>query len=71
MIASIGLLYWKVNNQPIAPSAQIVTTTLQVNIKIVLADGSEIIMEPSSKISYPSKFKGNIREIALTEGSLL
>ncbi|WP_448137260.1 FecR family protein [Sphingobacterium siyangense] len=69
MIASIGLLYWKVNNQPIAPSAQIVTTTLAgEHKKIVLADGSEIIMEPSSKISYPSKFKGNIREIALTEG---
>lgn len=69
MIASIGLLYWKVNNQPITASAQIVTTTLAgEHKKIVLADGSEIILEPSSKISYPSKFKGNIREIALTEG---
>ena len=40
MIASIGLLYWKVNNQPITASAQIVTTTLAgEHKKIVLADG--------------------------------
>ncbi|WP_312790839.1 FecR domain-containing protein [Sphingobacterium sp.] len=69
MITSIGLLYWKLDNQPIAPSSQIVTTTLAgEHKKIILADGSEIIMEPSSKISYPSKFEGKIRKIVLTEG---
>jgi Fe2+-dicitrate sensor, membrane component len=69
MIVSAGLVYWIMNNQPIAASMQIVTTTnAGEHKKIVLADGSEIIMEPSSKISYPSKFNGKIREIALTEG---
>ena len=69
MIVSAGLVYWTVNNQPIAASTQLVTTTLaDEHKKIVLADGSIINLEPSSKISYPSKFEGNIREIALTEG---
>ena len=69
MIVSIGLVYWKLNDQPAASSTQIVTTTLPgEHKKIVLADGSEIILEPSSKISYPGKFNGKIREIALTEG---
>ncbi|WP_312337271.1 FecR family protein [Sphingobacterium sp.] len=69
MVISVGLAYWIVNNQPIAASMQIVTTTNATeHKKILLADGSEIILKPSSKISYPSKFKGKIREITLTEG---
>lgn len=69
IIVSASLLISRSYRQPISDTAQIVTTTKTgERKKITLNDGSEIILEPSSKISYPSKFNGEIRELELTEG---
>ncbi|MDF2475754.1 MAG: hypothetical protein K0S24_1237 [Sphingobacterium sp.] len=69
IILSAGLFVNQMNNQAGSNITQIVTTTKAgERKKIALTDGSEIILEPSSKISYPSNFNGKIREIELTEG---
>lgn len=69
IIVSASFLVGRLNEQTVSAASQIVTTThAGERKKITLVDGSEIILEPSSKISYPSKFNGNIREIELTEG---
>jgi len=69
IIMSASFLVGRLNEQTFSATSQIVTTTQPgERKKITLNDGSEIILEPSSKISYPSKFNGNIREIELAEG---
>lgn len=69
IIVSASFLVGRLNEQTVSAVSQIVTTTQAgQRKKITLTDGSEIILEPSSKICYPSKFNGNIREIELAEG---
>jgi len=45
-----------------------VTTTAAEKKKITLADGSEILLGPSSKFIYPVKFNKGLREVELEEG---
>lgn len=69
MVISLGLLYWKLTEQPVGNMAEIVATTgVNQHKKITLSDGSEIILQPSSSISYPSQFNGTSRQVKLTEG---
>lgn len=71
LVCSIGLAWWKIAPHP-QQKAQttLLLASTQVNEKkkITLADGSEITLSPSSRLSYPAKFATSIREITLEEG---
>jgi len=45
-----------------------ITTTASEKKKIILTDGSEILLGPSSKFIYPAKFNKSLREVELEEG---
>jgi len=45
-----------------------ITTTASEKKRIILTDGSEILLGPSSKFIYPAKFNKALREVELEEG---
>ncbi|MBB6273227.1 ferric-dicitrate binding protein FerR (iron transport regulator) [Pedobacter cryoconitis] len=72
LVCSIGLVLWKNPKHPqqqklTAPSL-LASTRANEKKTIRLADGSEITLSPSSRLSYPAKFTAAKREISLEEG---
>lgn len=72
LLCSIGLIWWKITLHPkqkaLAPSSLLTSTNANEKKTIRLGDGSEIILSPSSRLSYPAKFASSGREISLEEG---
>lgn len=64
IVAAIGIISYIVFNNS-SPKQLIVQTTGNVLID-TLPDGSEVTLNKRSTISYPSKFKGDKRSVALT-----
>lgn len=71
LVCSIGLAWWKTVPHPQQKTQlilRIASTKVNEKKTITLADGSEITLSPSSRLSYPAKFAASFREIALEEG---
>ncbi|MGY0040026.1 FecR family protein [Pedobacter sp. NJ-S-72] len=72
LLCSIGLAWWKIAPHPIQktlPAASLLTSTKPNEKKTIrLGDGSEVILSPSSRLSYPAKFTSSLRQISLEEG---
>ncbi|RAJ29716.1 FecR family protein [Pedobacter cryoconitis] len=71
LICSIGLFWLKTRPHPQQKTQQpLLIARTQANEKktITLTDGSEITLNPSSRLSYPAKFAASFREISLEEG---
>lgn len=67
--SAVGLGIWSyTGRQTPAESNICVTTGIAERKRVTLADGSEIVMEPLAKISYPSAFKTGNRNVVLTAG---
>lgn len=69
LISVLGVLLWsiagkKAQQQELAA----ISTTAAQKKKIILADGSEIDLAPSSRLFYPVKFAAKSRVITLSEG---
>ncbi|MET4138986.1 FecR domain-containing protein [Pedobacter sp. UYP1] len=71
LVCSIGLAWWKTVPHPQQKTQlilRIASTKANEKKTITLADGSEITLSPSSRLSYPAKFAASFREIVLEEG---
>lgn len=69
LISGLGMAFWLTSNQTIVREQLVsISTTKLEKKKIVLADGSEILLSPSARLLYPAKFKANYRTIELAEG---
>ena len=69
VIAGLGMTFWMARKpQLVAEQLVSISTAKQEKKKIVLSDGSEIILSPSARLLYPAKFKANQRTIELAEG---
>jgi len=69
MVCGAGLAFLHFSRQQALPEKLVTVATLPGEKKdLVLPDGSQIILNPSSRIVYPAKFKHNSRLVKLTEG---
>lgn len=67
--SAVGLGIWNyTGNMPHTEKNICVTTGIAERKRVTLADGSEIMMEPLAKLSYPSSFKAGSRNVVLTAG---
>jgi len=64
LVAGLGIAAFMLVNKNIAPKEMVAQTGQNVLID-TLSDGSVITLNKRSAITYPSKFKGNTRAIAL------
>jgi transmembrane sensor len=69
MIISVGLALWLPEEQKVpAEKLIVISTNAREEKKITLADGSEIWLNPSSRICFAKQFNIAHRTIELTEG---
>ncbi|PTS94354.1 hypothetical protein DBR11_23555 [Pedobacter sp. HMWF019] len=69
VVCGSGLAFWHFSRQQVLPEKLVTVATLSGEKKdLVLPDGSQITLNPSSRIVYPAKFKNNSRLVKLTEG---
>ena len=69
LISAAGLGGWLLSKKPIVDEQLLsLTTSAGEKKKIVFAEGSEIILGPSSRLLYPAKFKSRDRTVSLSEG---
>lgn len=67
--SAVGLGIWSYTGQHTDTEKDIfVTTGITERKRVTLADGSEIMMEPLAKLSYPSRFKTGSRNVVLSQG---
>ncbi|MBL7708969.1 MAG: FecR domain-containing protein [Chitinophagaceae bacterium] len=64
LLVSLGWLGYNVFNTD-APVKELLVQTQQQVINDTLSDGSVVVLNKNSSISYPSKFKGDKREVNL------
>ncbi|AOM79147.1 FecR family protein [Pedobacter steynii] len=69
LVSALGLGIWLMNRKPVVPEKLLsLSTTAKERKKIVFAEGSEIVLGPSSRLRYPARFKSLERTVSLTEG---
>jgi ferric-dicitrate binding protein FerR (iron transport regulator) len=69
IVITIGLTVWKINRPVKSVENQVTVITGATERKrITLSDGSEVLLGPAAKLSYPKVFASNSRQIALKEG---
>ena len=67
--SAVGLGIWSyTGHHAIADQDILVSTGAAQRKRVTLADGSEIMMEPLAKLTYPSKFKAGSRNVVLSQG---
>lgn len=69
ILCGAGFAFKYFSDRQVIPEKMIIVSTKAGEKKdIVLPDGSQIVLNPSSKLSYPVKFKQNSRLVQLSEG---
>lgn len=69
VMVTLGLAIWKISSQVKPAGNQVTASTGATERKrIILPDGSVVLLGPSAKLSYPKVFASNSRHIALKEG---
>eukprot|EP01132_Coremiostelium_polycephalum_P017853 gene17853-21332_t len=70
IVAAAGIFFWKIYIQQSISADQFITIASAAGEKkkVVLSDGSVILLEPSARLRYPEKFKNGQRLIELLEG---
>ncbi|RQO74025.1 hypothetical protein DBR43_01050 [Pedobacter sp. KBW06] len=69
LISAAGLGGWLFSKKQVVDEQLLsLTTRAGEKKKIVFAEGSEIILGPSSRLLYPAKFKSGNRTVSLSEG---
>lgn len=69
VICGAGMAFWHFSRQQAPPEKLVTVATLAGEKKdLVLPDGSQITLAPSSRFVYPAKFKPNSRLVKLAEG---
>ncbi|WP_131536565.1 FecR family protein [Pedobacter nototheniae] len=69
LVATLAISIWKIsNNGNSNQNLVVVCTKATERKKVILPDGSEILLEPSAKISYPAQFGTSHRKLSLMEG---
>lgn len=70
VVTGAGLALWISKNRqhPVPEQFLSISTAKDEKKKIILADGSEVVLSPSARLLYPAKFKANNRTIELAEG---
>lgn len=69
LISALGILLWSApGTETGAANLVAISTSASQKKKIILADGSEILLEPSSCLTYPVKFAAKSRLVTLSEG---
>lgn len=69
LVSGIAFLLWPANRKNVKSEVVVAVSTSATQKKhIVLADGSDITLGPSTKIVYPQKFKSDSRWVKLAEG---
>lgn len=70
VLLSFSLLFWRLNKT--ADHSQVhqvvIGTPINERKEVILPDGSSVMLEPSSKISYPSHFPTEKRVVTLLSG---
>lgn len=67
--SAVGLGIWSYSGSHSNTEKNIIVSTAASQRKrITLADGSEILMEPLAKLSYPSRFEAGSRKVVLSKG---
>ncbi|MBC7892280.1 MAG: FecR domain-containing protein [Sphingobacteriaceae bacterium] len=73
-VLGLGWYFWPLKPAPSAPprSAEVPTTRLvETNnataqaLRVLLSDGSEVVLSPRSRLRYPAQFTGNTRVVYL------
>lgn len=69
LISTAGLAGWLLNKKQVVNEQLLsLSTRAGEKKKIVFAEGSEIVLGPSSRLLYPAKFKSKDRTVSLAEG---
>nr|WP_199075623.1 FecR domain-containing protein [Pedobacter sp. ASV19] len=69
VVCGAELAFWHFSRPQVLPEKLVTVATLAGEKKdLVLPDGSQITLNPSSRLIYPAKFKSNIRLVKLAEG---
>lgn len=69
LISGLALSFWSPSKQQqVRESLLMVSTASGQKKKMVLPDGSEIVLGPSAKLLYPAKFNTKSRTVILKEG---
>lgn len=65
---SVGLYFWKSKADPGHSDLLTVSTTSTQKKKVLLRDGTMVMLEPSSSMQYPAGFSATKRQIKLLRG---
>ena len=68
LIITIGISVWKLNTNEVSENQVTVVTGRTQQKRIILSDGSVVLLGPSAKLCYPKAFASNSRHIELKEG---
>ncbi|MFC5408771.1 FecR domain-containing protein [Larkinella bovis] len=60
-----GLLWFFLREPTEAPAAQLMAVTTDQKVEKILPDGSKVLLNQNSKLSYPEKFASDSREVQL------
>lgn len=77
----VGLTVWQIGKQADSAPASVpnnpageelvrTTNSSQHSIRLVLSDGSTVVLQPKSQLQYPSRFTGNTRNVYLNGEAL-
>ena len=68
LIITIGIIVWKLNTKVASENQVTVVTGNTQHKRIILSDGSVVLLGASAKLSYPKVFASNNRQVTLKEG---
>jgi len=68
LIITIGISVWKLNTKVTSENQVTIVTGRTQQKRIILSDGSVVLLGPSAKLCYPKTFASNSRHIELKEG---
>ncbi|WP_293743530.1 FecR family protein [uncultured Pedobacter sp.] len=68
LLLTIGITIWKLNTKVQSENQLTVFTGSKEQKRVILPDGSVVVLGPSAKLCYPKIFASNSRQIELEEG---